>query len=261
MLGGPQEPEAPLELDPYGWLDGDDPQGVNEQCAHEPGPEVGQTSAWTEECEEYQHLLKGIEEESLEDYSPSRAGSDAEFDWGGLLGDDAADAADRAAEPPPAEPNPDLDGLPAELPAAAVAAARAPAARDRHEDFDKTEVEVPGYGRLRYYKHREQKQIIAVCGLHKDCRMMRSLTRNPNARNQDTALFGQGRPLGLVVAWLKCQHEHDSQQDHIHRFHTDFHARQDARVWFLENVPDAAQWADLEREQADGEGEEPTRIR
>ncbi|CAE7797910.1 unnamed protein product [Symbiodinium sp. CCMP2456] len=258
--GGAGGLEVPLELDPYGWFDGGGAQGVDD----EPGPDVGQTAAGTEESDEYDHLLKIIEDKIFEDFSPSHAGSDAEFDWDGNFSvEDAADAADRVAEPPaqPVEPNPDPDALPDELPDAAAGAARAPAARDRHEDFDKTEVEVPGFGRLRYYKHREQKQIIAVCGLHKDCRMMRSLTRNPNARLPDTSLFGQGRPLGLVIAWLKCQHEHATQRDHIHKFHVDFQARQDARVWFLENVPEAAQWADLEREQADGEGEEPTRIR
>ncbi|CAE7038707.1 unnamed protein product [Symbiodinium sp. CCMP2592] len=255
--GRAQGPDVPMEFDPYGWFDRDDPKEVDEQGAHEPGPDVRQTAAGTDESEEYQHWLKQIEDAYLEDYSPSYAGSDAEFDWDGLLAEDSKDAADRAAEPPAeaAEPNPDLDGLPDELPGAAAGAARAPAARDRHEDFDKTEVEVPGYGRLRYYKHREQKQIIAVCGFHKDCRVMRSLTRNPNAKQPDTALFGQGRPLGLVIAWLKCQHEHTSQQEHIHSFHVDFQARQDARVWFLENVEDAADWAGLEREQADGEGE------
>ena len=258
--GGARGLEVPLEFDPYGWFDGGGAQGVDD----EPGPDVGQTAAGTEESDEYDHLLKIIEDKIFEDFSPSHAGSDAEFDWDGNFSvEDAADAADRVPEPPaqPVEPNPDPDALPDELPDAAAGAARAPAARDRHEDFDKTEVEVPGFGRLRYYKHREQKQIIAVCGLHKDCRMMRSLTRNPNARLPNTALFGQGRPLGLVIAWLKCQHEHETQQDHIHKFHVDLQARQDARVWFLENVPEAAQWADLEREQADGEEEEPTRIR
>ena len=58
-------------------------------------------------------------------------------------------------------------------------------------------VEVPGSGRITYYPRR--KTFYAVCEYHKYSDQPCRLTRKSTANDEK---IGQGRPLGLMTAWL-----------------------------------------------------------
>ena len=72
------------------------------------------------------------------------------------------------------------------------------------------EVVVPN-GFLRYY-NTNRKFMVAHCEHHREaCRLTRALNES-KARNR----AGQGRPLGLLLAWLAAGHDYDSAWSHVH---------------------------------------------
>ena len=110
--------------------------------------------------------------------------------------------AEAAPVPPPPEPV-------AERPARAPRGPRGGAARAPHLEFD---VDVRGDG-LCVFKYDTQLNILAAhCRLPahgRDCRVNRTLEEGKTA-----AAAARGRPLGFLVAWLRCAEQFATQQEH-----------------------------------------------
>ncbi len=138
---------------------------------------------------------------------------------------------------------------------------RAPAAGERaprdvsFRDTHSREVfPVPGLGELRYYP--QHKHITAFCGKRTcehapDCRMQRTVA--PKGGSSGRA---SGRPIGLLIAWLRQSNQYDHATGHKHSYRISLEDRQDARR-FLESLPNWRDFARFERELADGEPSEP----
>ena len=106
----------------------------------------------------------------------------------------------------------------------------------------------------------------AICSHegHGDCRMLRSLRPHPRRRaGTINATAGQGRPVGLLVLWLQAQHDHGTQQGHMHRFQHSHARRLEARLWLYDtlSLEDFGRLQQIERQLDDGEGTEPEKIR
>ncbi len=114
-------------------------------------------------------------------------------------------------------------------------------------------------------KYDTERHILSAhCGIPghgKLCRLNRSA--KPSGKNKES----QGRPLGLLLAWLKCGCDYENKASH-HRIttpdfiHTEaklsFDKRSEARAEMQEKDPESyGRVAALERPQRDGEGQEP----
>ena len=113
-------------------------------------------------------------------------------------------------------------------------------------------ITIPGYGELRY--HEKTQNIVAFCHTHKatcDCRRSRTVCEN-------SSRAGQGRPIGLLVAWLLDPASHDG--DGAKRFVHPFEARLAARRHF--NALDGStEFAQCERRRHETEtDDEPRKI-
>eukprot|EP00439_Symbiodinium_sp_Y106_P071802 s1373_g13.t1 len=150
----------------------------------------------------------------------------------------------------------------AEPAAVEAAAAAAGAEGERRPDFRKTEYAVGGHGRLRHYEHINVLQAICTAPGHGDCRMERSLRAHRTAKKSGTTRWGQGRPVGLLVNWLRSQSEFHDQQSHMHEFRHTLQSREDARAWWFATLSqqDRDLITALERPQREGEGMEPEAI-
>ena len=164
---------------------------------------------------------------------------------------------------------PDVVGAAAADAHAADAEPSAPADRARHgnrefherrADFWRDELEIPHLGKLRFYRH--EKHIVAVCTNpeHRDCRMTRTLEEAPRIGKPGSKSAGQGRPLGLMVAWLRKQFDYSTQQAHLKSCKPDLESRQEARRE-LREMPHGEQFLGYERALRPGEPEEPEAIR
>jgi hypothetical protein len=114
---------------------------------------------------------------------------------------------------------------------------------------------VAPFGELRY--NIRFGQMSAVCTMHgNDCRKTRSCTQAVRSSGSS----GQGRPLGLLVAWLIDGANHDSRADHFSSVPTLTLAnRQDARQFAMRS-PEASDFASFEREKRANEADEPMSI-
>ena len=138
-----------------------------------------------------------------------------------------------------------------------------PGNREPHErraDFWRDELEIPHLGKLRYYRH--EKHVIAVCSNpeHHDCRMTRTLEEPPRVGKPGSKSAGQGRPLGLMLAWLQKQFDYSTQQAHLKSCKPDLESRQEARRE-LRGMPRGEAFLAYERALRPGESEEPEAIR
>ena len=110
-------------------------------------------------------------------------------------------------------------------------------------------------GYLRYYGG-DKPFIVAHCTIHGDreCRLTRS-TAASGARTR----AAQGRPLGFLLAWLRCGCRADFVEASHHktmRPWPSYDDRSRAREEFAAE-PDAALWFAVERDRRDDEAEEP----
>lgn len=213
------------------------------------------------------------EEEVCEESEPNASadGSDSGSFTGGArssgsdLGDDVAGRLDDEF-PPPMPPPVDVpmhvaDPAPVDVAVAAavdvVAAPGAPVDRGMGE-----EIGVPG-GYLRYYK--KGNMIVAHCIRHgdRDCR----LTRTCNASTAK-GRAGQGRPLGLMAAWLLAAHDADPDTADGHKSREflktiqtadSYQVRADARE-SLGAIEGIEEWFALERAQLESEEAEPKAV-
>ena len=146
---------------------------------------------------------------------------------------------------------------PAAKPATRDAPDGAAAAKAATRDAAELVVQLPS-GDIRYY--RKGNHFVATCRCEKhqdqDVSCSRKRTANP-PRNRS----GQGRPLGLLAAWLEAGPQLDSQAAHVHmQEDISFEQRKAARARLLA-LPNAQRLLEFEREQATWETDsEPFRI-
>ena len=205
----------------------------------------------------------------------SDASDVADHDDGDGISSGASDLADEGGDRPSPPPPPPPFALPDLLDAAAVPAVAAavevdaapeaaivaveaaePVRIDR--EVAELRIDVPG-GYLKY--HRKTQQIVAHCQRHGDrmCRLTRTV-KGAGGR----ARAGQGRPLGLLCAWLQAgdKAELDSSEEHK-QFSTispiSVEERMIARAEFTA-LPGHEQWLAIERPPRDEEDLEPEAI-
>ena len=92
----------------------------------------------------------------------------------------------------------------------------------------------------------------AHCSVHQGCKRQRT------ARSSQFSFHnkGQGRPLGLLMAWLESADQFPDKQSHMKAHAHDFAQRRPARARF-KALPGSKTFLDQEREQGDSEYSEP----
>ena len=115
---------------------------------------------------------------------------------------------------------------------------------------DRWEVEPNGSVRYNF----KAENLVAHCTYHSgNCRRTRTV-RPPNSLKN----LGQGRPVGLLCAWLERARDYATAKEHSANCKPTFQERVDARQRF-EADADAKAWADTyERAPGDGEQREPS---
>ena len=106
----------------------------------------------------------------------------------------------------------------------------------------------------------------AFCPKHEDCRKNRTVREfagGGRAVAPGTARAGQGRPVGLLMAWLRAADEYGDMEAHTAPMVTEMltrGARRQAREIFKAR-PGAEEFLSHERPRRDGEDDEPLEIR
>ena len=96
----------------------------------------------------------------------------------------------------------------------------------------------------------------AHCAKHEGCRRQRTI--KPSAFSMHNR--GQGRPVGLLVAWLNDAHLFDSRESHTRARRFSFEKRKNARQVFKQN-PEASDFFAFERDRTEDESDsEPNDI-
>ena len=124
---------------------------------------------------------------------------------------------------------------------------RAPKVVDDRFDID-------DLGSIRY--NYKTETLVAFCPFHTgQCR--RTRTTKPAARDRASA---QGRPLGLLIAWLEQANDFETAQSHSAQCHPNFDKRKAARAHFYALEGGEAWATSYERPRRPGEDSEPTDI-
>lgn len=126
-----------------------------------------------------------------------------------------------------------------------LAAPRAPRIVDQRFD-------ITNLGSIRY--NMRSSTLVAFCPFHSDnCR--RTRTCKSSTRNKD-----QGRPLGVLMAWLQAGPDFENQQTHSSECRPSFEARVSARADFVA-LDGGQDFSDsYERPVRSGEGPEPRNV-
>ena len=96
----------------------------------------------------------------------------------------------------------------------------------------------------------------AHCSKHDGCTRQRTVREG----SLDSS-HGQGRPIGLLCAWLASARNYETKADHMAARVSSLQDRRAARAAFLQKDGAAEFAADHERARGANESEEPTRIR
>lgn len=123
-------------------------------------------------------------------------------------------------------------------------------AKTRVAKIEDDRFDFPPYGSVRY--NYRQRNLVAHCSCHSgNCR--RTRTVNPPTGRGRTK--GQGRPIGLLVAWLQKAEDHTSDKNHSSQCRPSLHERHTARETFYDLG--GKEWAQTyEREKEDNEPSE-----
>ena len=163
----------------------------------------------------------------------------------------SAPSAPSAAPPAPA---PSAPSAPASSSAAAPPITRS--VTTRHRTGTEVKIQVHDYGELVYYP--KQNRIDAFCRnpthMESACRRSRTLKASDSVNRE-----GQGRPLGLLVAWLRKGTSCESQHFHTRHCIVSFAERKAAREWFSQ-LAGSESFTSVERARREGESEEPLDI-
>lgn len=189
----------------------------------------------------------------------------SDSDWDSETGDIAGETAGLSDAVSVGNPMHDPDERPVELEAerigddavvAVVPRPRPPASNHERipgyrDHYSREIFDIPNLGQLRYYP--QHQNITAFCGLRTcehqpDCRMQRAVAPKGGRAS--------GRPIGLLVAWLQKAKDFDHASGHKHSCVITMEDRVSARSFF-ETLPNWREFAQFERELADGEPSEP----
>ena len=264
---GPQEPEDPLPRDASAQV-GD---ASREAPAEDAAPVVADDSASENECSDGEHLLPEQSDGGDDGNTDSETSVDNNLEW--------LDHTDHPLPPPPEERScAELPGeatnkkmTPEEMLAAALAkssdgdAEATAASAEKHErdpgsrkkSGTEVVVEVPPYGSLHFYPIQNNMTAYCRCKKHFDCKKNRTFNaaKSSASSSSKSVRDGQGRPVGLLVQWLRDQGNHSSRADHCaqHVMMTFSHAsRKDARAWF-KTLPGSDKILSKERAKRDDE--------
>ena len=114
-------------------------------------------------------------------------------------------------------------------------------------------IEIVGYGFLRYNSTSNFLRAHCHHPSHgKVCFRRRSVEANPHRS-------GQGRPIGLLISWLKSGGNYDSQKKHVAASVASYPHRAAARNWF-HSLTNASEFESKERKCEPGESQEPNTI-
>lgn len=144
---------------------------------------------------------------------------------------------------------------PPATPAREAPATGAPLSASEPSRLAEVTFEIPNLGTLRFYATRNE--FVAHCTHqqgHDRCRLSRSSSASL-AGNRE----GQGRPLGLLVAWLQAAHGFQDGRAHVRMPRPDLATRQAARE-FLKTLEGSGALLLAERPRRAGEPEEPPTV-
>lgn len=147
-------------------------------------------------------------------------------------------------------------------PAEAKARARARAAGVRGPaPLDKHQLRLPSGGLLRYYPEHDTLNAVCDNPSHDDCRLSRTCKAGKGNPKKGSKTFGQGRPIGMLTAWLEDCLSFDTQKSHCHDCKPSLKDRQKARTLVM-GLPGGPEFCRLvEREKRASEESEPENIR
>lgn len=111
---------------------------------------------------------------------------------------------------------------------------------------------VPG-GHIAYYKKGDR--FYGYCDVPSHGKLCR-IERTARAGRRK----GQGRPLGLIMAWLACGGQHDTQKQHLNNGRWQSHADRVAARTALEQIGGSAELLQFEAGYKDGERGEPEEV-
>ena len=117
---------------------------------------------------------------------------------------------------------------------AAAAAQRDVAAGSRAPKVPEQCFPLPPHGDIRY---NSKGFFRCHCYTHASCRRQRQSTPGRH---------GAGRPIGLLIAWLREADQYSSQADHVAAFPASREDRRAARAWFV-GLEGSQSFLDLER--------------
>jgi hypothetical protein len=115
----------------------------------------------------------------------------------------------------------------------------------------------PPYGVIAYYAkgRRFQATCFEACAHHNRCRLTRY-------SSPSCTMPAKGRPLGLMMAWLRFSSGAGTRQEHIHQFYLmllTFERRSHGRA-VLQTLTNGVQMCTHERHCREGEGQEPVGV-
>ena len=162
------------------------------------------------------HLL--LEDKGNAEDTASEADSIPWSELSGVLSEQPDGEEDDASKSKPSSARPEAPaGEPSHSDAAEIGAqedhhmaARGPDKAPRKEPQSTTLLRFEEHGDLRYNK--EDEHIMAVCKYHHGCRKTRTVHAPTGAKLLSNP--GQGRPVGLLCAWLMCGKDHTSAESH-----------------------------------------------
>ena len=170
-----------------------------------------------------------------------------------------------AAEAEPALPEPALPEPP--LPSSSSRPALRPNAKpaakagsSRVKMFVDERASFEGFGELRY--NIRQNNIVAICGNPRhgsECKRTRTCKSPPRDRITVSNLH-QGRPVGLLAAWLEQSFEHSSSESHREAINSITHSQRVAARARFEKGGESQTILCRERKKPDGEDSEPPHI-
>jgi hypothetical protein len=156
--------------------------------------------------------------------------------------DDVVDSA-RGSEPPVPIPAEVVEGAPH---------------ASRHKAMKDDALSIAGFGEIRYNMAQENMSAVCKDVRHgKDCRRVRTC-HGPSRVNVKNS--GQGRPIGILVAWLMEGHRHADCAAHKAAMAEITHEMRVAARLVFSDLPGSAEMASLERSLNPGEANEPANV-
>lgn len=168
--------------------------------------------------------------------------------------------ASKPAEPATPATKSSGSSAPAEVPRAGAEAVERTAAVSRKKEVTEDVFHVPGYGDIRYNPKTKVLTAHCSCDTHGSHQCKRQRTTQPPSR-KTLSNIGQGRPLGLLGAWLLAQSKYADHKAHV-GVHSQKFSRKDRLVArrHLQSLQGYTDFLEFERPKETGEESEPETI-